>query len=263
MDFTLRKYGELLRALTAAGYEFYTLEQYLMARSELGNKKVVILRHDVDKRPDNALIMAELESQMEIQSSYYFRVVRESNHPSLIHTIADLDHEIGYHYEDMSICNGNADEAIHHFVKWLDYFRNFYYVRTICMHGAPTSKFDSRSLWRKYNYSDYGVIGEPYFDIDYSQFLYLTDTGRCWDGYKVSVRDKIPQYQNDWISRGWAFHSTDDIIRAIKEGRLPDKILITTHPQRWTDNIVEWTVEYVWQSLKNMIKRIIIKKRFA
>jgi hypothetical protein len=35
-----------------------------------------------------------------------------------------------------------------------------------------------------------GIIGEPYFDVDFSKMLYLTDTGRRWDGGIVSVRDK-------------------------------------------------------------------------
>jgi hypothetical protein len=61
---------------------------------------------------------------------------------------------------------------------------------TICMHGSPLSKWDSRLLWQKYNYRDFGITGEPYFDIDFSQVLYLTDTGRRWDGEKVGLRDR-------------------------------------------------------------------------
>ena len=48
----------------------------------------------------------------------------------------------------------------------------------------------TRDLWKKYNYRDFGIIGEPYFDVDYSKVLYLTDTGRRWDGDKVNVRDR-------------------------------------------------------------------------
>jgi len=38
---------------------------------------------------------------------------------------------------------------------------------------------------------DYGIIAEPYFDMDFKEVLYLTDTGRRWDGDRVSVRDKV------------------------------------------------------------------------
>jgi hypothetical protein len=43
-----------------------------------------------------------------------------------------------------------------------------------------------------------------------------------------------------------------------KEGRLPNKIMITFHPQRWTDNSVRWIKELLMQSVKNMVKRIIV-----
>ena len=47
------------------------------------------------------------------------------------------------------------------------------------MHGSSLSKWDSKNLWKKYNYTDYGIIGESYFDIDFSKVLYLADTGKC------------------------------------------------------------------------------------
>ena len=85
---------------------------------------------------------AKIEHELGIQASYYFRVVPESNQPEYIRQIAALGHEIGYHYEDMAICQGNTEEAVGHFKQQLQYFRQFYPVRTICMHGAPTSKWD-------------------------------------------------------------------------------------------------------------------------
>jgi len=58
------------------------------------------------------------------------------------------------------------------------------------MHGSPMSRWDSRLLWKYYDYKDFGITGEPYFDVDFDKVMYLTDTGRRWDGDFVSVRDK-------------------------------------------------------------------------
>ena len=127
------------------------------------------------------------------------------------------------------------------------------------MHGAPQSQFDGKELWKTSDYRTYGIIGEPYFDVDYSDIFYLTDTGRRWDGFHVSVRDKIPVYQDQWIKQGLVFHTTDNIIKAIESGQLPEKVLITTHPQRWTDNRWAWMKEYVAQTLKNQVKRLLIR----
>ncbi len=253
IDFTLNTYRVLLTSLQQAGYVFMTFEEWL--QNPIDNSRLVILRHDVDKRPKNSLKTAQIEHELGIRASYYFRCVACSNDPVIIRQIAALGHEIGYHYEDMSLCNGDKQRAIAHFTEWLAYFRQFYDVKTICMHGAPTSKYDGRDLWKTYDYHDYGIIGEPYFDIDFNDFFYLTDTGRCWDGYKVSVRDKIPGHQDRWIAEGRVYHSTEDIISRLRG----NKIMITTHPQRWTNNALAWTKELFLQSIKNIVKRILIK----
>jgi hypothetical protein len=126
------------------------------------------------------------------------------------------------------------------------------------MHGAPTSKWDGKELWKHHDYHALGIIGEPYFDVDFSQVFYITDTGRSWDGYKVSVRDKIPVYQDEWVKQGLVYHTTDDVVRAAEQGTLPARIMITTHPQRWTNNTFAWCKELLMQSLKNIIKRLLI-----
>ncbi len=238
MDFTRRKYRELLTALQASGIEY-------------------VLRHDVDKRPYHSLALAQIEAEIGVKAVYYFRCVPCSNDAEVIRQIVGLGHEIGYHYEDMSICNGNAEEAIRHFEQWLTYFRQFYPVHRICMHGAPTSKFDGKDLWKTYNYKDYGVDYEPYFDEDFDKTFYLTDTGRCWDGYKVSVRDKVPQ-QEQWCKRGLTFHTTDEIIQWLQKGASVSRVMLTTHPQRWTDSPIEWIEEKIIQTMKNTIKRGLI-----
>ena len=259
MDFTIRKYKELLLSLQQQGYQFITFEQYCTQNKPTG--QWVILRHDVDRKPQNSLATAQIEHSLGIRASYYFRIVPDSNQPEYIRQIAALGHEIGYHYEDMAIANGNAEKAFLHFQQQLAYFRQFYPVRTICMHGAPTSQWDGRELWKQYDYRSVNIIGEPYFDMDFSEVLYLTDTGRCWDGYNVSVRDKIPVYQDEWVKQGLVYHTTNDLIRAIQVGQTPRRLMITTHPQRWTDNCWAWTKELLLQSVKNMIKRIIIARK--
>ena len=260
MDFTLRIYRKLLSTLLHYGCQFLTFEDYCTLSADQYPERFVILRHDVDLKAKNSLRTAQIEHELGIKASYYFRVVPQSNQPEIIRAITALGHEIGYHYEDMAIAQGDAEQAFAHFKKQLAYFRQFYPVRTICMHGAPTSKWDGRELWKHYDYRQEGIVGEPYFDVDFSQVFYLTDTGRCWDGYKVSVRDKIPQYQDQWTAKGWVYSTTQQLIRAIQKKQLPTRIMITTHPQRWTDNLFAWVKELVMQSVKNAIKRILYVK---
>ena len=74
----------------------------------------------------------------------------------------------------------------------------------------------------------------------------------------MSVRDKVPQ-QEEWIRKGLVFKSTHDIIKGAEEGRLPDKIMMTFHPQRWTDNRLLWVKELLMQNVKNQVKRVLIR----
>lgn len=260
MDFTLRIYRKLLCALQQKGYNFLTFEQYCMLLPSQRPERFVILRHDVDLKAKNSLATAQMEHELGISASYYFRVVPQSNKPEIIRAIAELGHEIGYHYEDMTIANGDVKNAYEHFTQQLAYFRQFYPVRTICMHGAPTSQWDGRDLWEHYDYKQLGIVGEPYFDVDFSKVFYLTDTGRRWDGYKVSVRDKIPLYQDQWTEQDLVYRRTQAIIRAVKEDRLPPRIMITTHPQRWNSRPIPWLMELVLQTIKNAIKRLFLVK---
>lgn len=254
MDFTLSIYHKLLTTLQNEGFAFQPFCELL----ERPAGRAVALRHDVDKRPNYALNMARLENHLGICGSYYFRVVQASWDQDIMRQIAEMGHEIGYHYEDLSLCRGDQPEAIRHFEKQLKRFREIADVKTICMHGSPLSKHDNRDLWKHYNYRDYGIIGEPYFDVDFSKVMYLTDTGRRWDGGAVSVRDKIVDSKQKVDSRK-KFRSTKDIIKVASEGRLPEQIMITVHPQRWTDQPGPWLWELVWQNVKNVGKRLIIK----
>lgn len=251
MDFSVEKYKSLLKSLISEEYNFQRFDHFL----NNPKKKSIILRHDVDLLPYNSLRFAKIQAEVGIKGTYYFRAVPKSWNEQVIRRIAELGHEIGYHYECLTTVNGDHDLAIKDFEKNLVALRKITPVSTICMHGSPLSKYDSKDLWKTFNYRDFDIIGEPYFDVDFNHVLYLTDTGRKWDGNKVSIRDHV---QSGYDLN---FHKTDDIINTAKDHRLPDQIMFNFHPQRWNDNIFMWTKELVMQKVKNVIKRILIKIR--
>jgi hypothetical protein len=65
------------------------------------------LRHDVDLLPGRSLRFAWIQHKMGIKGSYYFRAFPESWDEAVIKEIAALGHEVGYHYECLTTCNGN------------------------------------------------------------------------------------------------------------------------------------------------------------
>jgi len=248
VDFTISKYIELLNTMINAGYSFQTFDQFISNPE----KKSIVLRHDVDLLPNNSLKFAIIQHEYNVVGSYYFRAVPESWDEKIICKIAAMGHEVGYHYENLTTTKGNLEKGIEDFKENLDKLRKFVPVSTICMHGSPMSKYDSKDLWKEYNYKDYQLKGEPYFDIDFNKVLYLTDTGRRWDGRNVSIRDKV----NTIFSQN--YRSTDQLIHAFNNMELPNQIMFTFHPQRWHEDSISWLKELGYQNFKNLVKKYLL-----
>jgi hypothetical protein len=292
VDFTIATYLKLLDAFEKQGYNFSSISKFIQTPLS----RTIILRHDVDRLPQNSLKFARLQNRRGISATYYFRIGKRVFNEPIITEICNLGHEVGYHYEDLSnasrTTNGGKNEKRHAeigiecFKKNLKSLRDIAPVSTICMHGSPLSKWDSRLLWKYYNYKEEGIIGEPYFDIDFGNIVYLTDTGRRWDGSSVSIRDKVSQKTkeavalneySDWVCPPKAgslmniskegielhmrhhFRSTIGIIKAVKSGQFHDTAMMTFHPQRWSSNPALWAKELLLQSMKNAIKYFILK----
>ena len=286
LDFTASIYRELMTSLAISRYTVVPFKAYIDNPLPV----FVIVRQDVDARKYNSLEVARIQHTLGIKSTFYFRMIPQSYDPEVIDAIAAMGHEIGYHYEDMDFAYREVkrffsfgkrvtreelfDRAIGLFEKHLARLRQHYPVTTICMHGSPMSPMDNRSLWKKYSYRDFGITGEPYFDINFSKVNYLTDTGRSWNGAKYSVRDKpykvslvIPTNQNQFASSRIMqvplstpdkreFNSTAEIINAIRSGTFYEQTMMTFHPQRWNSDPYQWTKEFVAQEVKNRIKKV-------
>lgn len=252
MDFTFKTYKSLLNQLLDSGYGFQTLKEYL----EKPIQKVVLLRHDVEAKYPNALQFAQIQNQLGIKGTYYFRFLKNHYDSGIIKKIADLGHEIGYHYDDLSFYKGDYNKAIIRFGNNLKTLRELADVNTICMEGAPISKYDNRNLWKKYKLEDFGITGEPYFNLDFNKIYYLTDTGRNW-GQQFSVRDRVnhPGFQVK------QFKNTQDIIGALEHNDLPEQMMMTFHPQRWNDDFGAWLWELIFQNIKNQVKAVLIQRR--
>jgi len=276
MDFTLTKYKELLLTIKSKGYIFERFDEYIeksaMASTpQFLNFKTLILRHDVDRMPQNALKMAKLEHDLGIKTTYYFRTIPQTFKPEIIKQIVDLGHEIGYHYENLSMAgrllkkskpnNRTSAEfktalyklAMEDFKNSLECLRELYPVRTMCKHGAPLSEYDNGDIWKEYDYKKEGIIGEPNFDINWNEMLYISDAARAWNNKDISRRDKVNS------SYKYTFNNTKDIIDALNKFKLPSKIMINIHPEHWAESNLEWLKIWIIRKIKNTFKKIYLR----
>lgn len=245
MDFTTEKYSELIAALK--------------------KHKSYRIRHDVDLRPEYALRIAHIEAENGVQATYYFRAMHFDSYAETIKAIVALGHTAGYHYESLTTCNGNMEAAYDDFCRNLERLRKIVPVNTACAHGSPRSPWNSQDIWSRYDIHSLGIEHESMLDTDFSKTLYLTDTGRRWDGYRMSVRDKVPEYQEQWEREGLSFHTTNDIICALNSIEHPIHrrgLLLNTHPQRWMPFGANWLIEASAQNIKNIAKRILVCTKY-
>ena len=140
------------------------------------------------------------------------------------------------------------------FARNLAYFREYYPVRSVCMHGSSTSKYDNRLLWKDHQLSDYDLVGEPYLSVDFNQVFYITDTGYAWDGGKYAVRDIVES------GFGLKFHTTQEIVKCIQEGGFPERAMFLAHTL-WTDSWIQWNWLHFRELLRNNLKLMAKKNK--
>lgn len=235
-DFTYRMYGDLLDAGSESGYAFLTVREYL--RADALPEKFVILRHDVDRKPENARDFARIEEQKGVASTYYFRTIQKTFEPAVIRDVEERGHEVGYHYEDMDRTKGNVESARQSFRANLARLREHATVDTACMHGNPLTSYDNRDMWDDGGYDAYGLLGEAYLSMDFTDVTYFSDTGRTWQDGALKVKDHTvgdddKQRQVD---------TTPELIALLRAGDI-DRFCLLTHPNRWAGGPVELAAE--------------------
>ena len=250
LDYTLDKYQELCEAICSSGYTTLTVKKYFELRDKLENNhiKFVILRHDIERNPANAVKMARIENNLGISSTFYFRTLPRVFRKDVIEQIKDRGHEIGYHYEVLSKAKGDYEKAIKLFEQELNEFRKIVDVKTISMHGSPLSPYDNRDLWNVYDFRDFGITGEAYLSI--KDVNYFSDTGRSWN-WKNKIRDFMPD-QKQKI----AVDTTDDLIELVKGNRV-ERFYILVHSERWALNDLEWVSWCIKDAVFNVGKKVL------
>ena len=245
MEYTLYKYMQILNVARNAGFELTTFRNWF--ESGMGMNDIFLIRHDVDRHPERALAMAKIEAQENIAASYYFRILPCSFNPNIIDEIANLGHEIGYHYEDWYLARYNKSKAISLFRDHLEQMRKIAPINTIAMHGSPLSRESNLTIWDHYNLCKDGVK-DVIMSADFSNFVFFTDTGRTFGQSKVNLRDFVgSKIVYDDV------RSSDDLVNFLNQRR-HNQVYFSVHPERWTDKMLDWGQQFVKDKAINGVK---------
>ena len=249
-DFTLQRYSQYLDEIKVNYKKILRFQEYFV--SDPIPDSFCIIRHDIDRRPINALKMARIEYEKNIRTTYYFRTKSNTYKPDIIKSIANLEHEIGYHYECLSDSSGNIDKAMQDFSYNLERLRHLYPIKTIAMHGRPLSRFDNREMWKDSKrhemlFRKFGILGEVYLDINYTDIAYISDTGRNWSSTASNIRDKVISSIAPDFDSGKSLY---DYLRLTAH----PKMIFQTHPERWSSNSFDFWSQLCQDSIINFLK---------
>lgn len=278
-DFTRKKLVELYAAALDSGYSISTVLEFLNNQPK---GKVVVLRHDVDANPFDALELAKTEKEMGIRATYYFRTIPQVFAPEIIQEVAKMGHEVGYHYESLNEANGDSEKAILEFKEELKRFREVQGVETVCPHGGPIAKgmspysfrgllyiakavmtkkkifsqLDNSAIWTNHSLADYGLKGDAKVSMDLPALDYISDTGRSWK-IRYKSRSDIPSR-----SRMLEFDSTSELIKNIKN-KDSEALYVLVHPEHWQVGLFGWIWWITLIRIRRFFKAIVYKRAMS
>jgi hypothetical protein len=248
-DFTLSAYRVYVDAIRERYPSILRFDEYFASSPKPAT--FCLLKHDVDRRPFHALRMAILEREAGVRSTYYFRAKPHTFIPRVLQQIHSLGHEVGYHYESLSDARGDLAAAMELFADCLNQFRAVVPVRTVAFHGRPLSRHDNRVLIRHMKQQGIletmDLLGDANEDINYTDILYISDTGRNWDSGKHKIRDTVNSRVQADISTG------ADLLAKLRYHPHP-KLIMLTHPERWSHHLLDWTLQALKDEMTNVLK---------
>lgn len=248
MSFWLDDYVRMLGVLREAGRSPRAIADFLRSP----DRASTVLRHDVDRRPGQAVRMAVAEARMGVRASYYFRCDGSGRFPvPACREVADLGHEIGYHYEDLARCRGDRDRARREFTGHLEALRAIAPCVTVVMHGSPLSRFNNSDLLDERDLPRWGLIGEGILSFRALAPLYFTDAGGRWNDERVNFRDRV----------GVMPANVDPLVpgelRACLAAHRDRPVYVSTHPERWSKTAMQFGISVALDQGAAAIKLIV------
>lgn len=251
MSFWLSNYQRIVEALQASGKPIGGVRDFLVAADKPAR---IILRHDVDRMAAKAIHLAKIEARLCVRSTYYFRASSSGAFPTAAVTaIAALGHEVGYHYEDLSFCQGDEEAALERFLRNMNTLRQLAPCTTVSMHGAPLSKFHNQDLLTADDLRRAQLLGDAVAGIEPFSPYYLTDTGGGWLA-QANLRDRV--------GCAWPSDCLPTHIAAFQQfvADAERPLYISTHPERWSDSwpgyLRSKTADMLTNSIKVALRRL-------
>lgn len=231
---TYQEYKDFCKTISKTGVPQYTVEKacrYIDALS----KPFVIIKHDVEDKPEKALAISKIEYSFGITSTYYVHsfFLRNPKNVAIFNEIMNLGHEIGYHFDVLDNNNGDLEKATQEFREALSRFsENGFTIKTVCPHGNPFKSRVGYSSNKDFfldpkirnTFKDVVDVYITFPDMLDKDYLYITDAK-----YAYFYRD-AKTTKTDATENYFPLKSKDEIIKLILAGH---SLIISTHTHRY------------------------------
>lgn len=239
-------YKAYLELAKVNGYVITSLADYINNYMQ-SDKKVVILRHDIDSITNNTKEMFMIEQSKKVLSTYYFRWITFDK--ELISIMNNNNFEVGLHYETLAdyceknnisvvnqkiieICRSILKEEI---IKFNE--KNNLKIQTIASHGHPYNiklKVSNNILLEDIKYEHFGIKLEAYDKNLYQNYI-------------------VTHIMDSNVMNNYGFSYETNPIQSIKMG---DKVIMfLAHPEHWKYSINDRMKMYLDYKKGNYINR--------
>ncbi len=243
----IEEYRKILETAISLKYSVISLKDYL----ENQPQKAFILRHDVDYPSKATNLMFNIEKELNVTSSFYFR--KSTYDFPLMKRIENYGSEASLHFETVSdfaktlsiyskeeLENYDWKEKCFEILKTdLDFLRNNYGLKclTIASHGDPrNNQIQTANYFLTYEDNAYQKL-DILFEAYNQKFI------ESLDAY---ISDDSPEINN-------GYHYNNNPISEMKKGCA--KILFLTHPNHWYWDYKTQLKKIIKVAIKGEIKK--------
>ena len=221
----LDEYRKILEYALSEGYILTSLADWY-ENNFYPDKKVLLLRHDVDMNANCALQMFKIELNLGVKSTYYFRWLTEKR--QIINTISKSGFEISLHFETLAtycrkknissksmLSQADLKNCFEILLKEKSLFETKYgRIKTLCSHGAPRN--------RKINTSNHEIL-----KAGNRERLNI-----YFETYDAEILSKIDKYISD-SSINTNHNWRNNLNPESEIQNQTTTICLLTHPQHW------------------------------
>ena len=179
-NFSLKHYQSCLETAQKSGYKFLTMKEAVELKAP--QKKVIVLRHDIDHQLRLALKFAKIEKSLGIKATYFIRL-HARYHPfshkgyRVLKQLKEMNHELGLHYD----CDFATlfDEDPRHFLR-----RDKELFETLIqdkVHGvSPHEPMRSSIKLTDKEANMHGFLYQAYTNLFTKDMKYISDSSCRW-----------------------------------------------------------------------------------